>query len=97
MPASKAQQKAVSKYMKSNYDEIKIRVQKGDKDKFKSYADEAGESLNAYIIKAVNFRISETPNEASREAIREVAEMKRTGSGQRFETVEDLFADLEAD
>ena len=26
MPASKAQQKAVSKYMKANYDEIKIRI-----------------------------------------------------------------------
>ena len=26
MPVSKAQQKAVSKYMKENYDEIKIRI-----------------------------------------------------------------------
>ena len=26
MPASKAQQKAVSKYMKANYDEIKMEV-----------------------------------------------------------------------
>ena len=31
MPASKAQQKAVAKYMKNNYDEIKIRVNKGTK------------------------------------------------------------------
>ena len=29
MPATKAQQKAVSKYMKENYDEIKVRVEKG--------------------------------------------------------------------
>ena len=31
-PASKAQQKAVAKYMKANYDEIKIRVSKGKKE-----------------------------------------------------------------
>ena len=30
MPVSKAQQKAVSKYMKENYDEIKIRIPKGN-------------------------------------------------------------------
>lgn len=35
MPASKAQQKAVNKYMKENYDEFKIRVSKGKKDKIK--------------------------------------------------------------
>lgn len=28
---SKAQQKAVAKYMKKNYDEIKVRVEKGKK------------------------------------------------------------------
>ncbi len=31
MPASKAQQRAVSKYMKENYDEIKVRMEKGQK------------------------------------------------------------------
>ena len=28
-PASKAQQRAVAKYMKNNYDEIKVRMPKG--------------------------------------------------------------------
>ena len=36
MPASKAQQRAVSKYMKENYDEIKVRVEKGQKDIIKA-------------------------------------------------------------
>lgn len=31
MPASKAQQRAVNKYMKENYDEIKVRIEKGRK------------------------------------------------------------------
>ena len=52
MPASKAQQRAVAKYMKTNYDEIKIRVAKGEKDKIKARAEARGESLNGFIIKA---------------------------------------------
>ena len=32
MPASKAQQKAVAKYMKTNYDELKVLIPKGEKE-----------------------------------------------------------------
>ena len=49
MPASKAQQKAVSKYMKANYDEIKIRIPKGQKEVVQAFAQERGESVNALI------------------------------------------------
>ena len=49
MPASKAQQKAVSKYMKANYDEIKIRIPKGQKEAVQAYAQSKGESVNALI------------------------------------------------
>lgn len=49
MPVSKAQQKAVSKYMKANYDEIKIRIPKGQKDAVQAYAQAKGESVNALI------------------------------------------------
>lgn len=38
MPVSKAQQKAVSKYMKENYDEIKIRIPKGQKELVQAFA-----------------------------------------------------------
>lgn len=54
---SKAQQKAVAKYMKNNYDEIKIRVEKGKRDIIKVAAEAAGESLNSYIKKAVDQRM----------------------------------------
>ena len=53
MPASKAQQKAVSKYMKANYDEIKLRVPKGQKEIIQEHAKKTGESVNAFIIRAV--------------------------------------------
>lgn len=54
MPASKAQQKAVSKYMKENYDEIKVRVEKGRKDMIKAHAESMGESVNGFINRAID-------------------------------------------
>lgn len=54
MPASKAQQKAVSKYMKTNYDEIKIRIPKGEKARIQVHATAGGESTNAFIYRAIN-------------------------------------------
>lgn len=58
MPASKAQQKAVSKYMKEKYDVFQIRMPKGKREKIKAAADAAGLSMNAFIIEAVDARIS---------------------------------------
>ena len=54
---SNAQQKAVAKYMKNNYDEIKVRVEKGKREIIKAAAEQAGESLNGYIKKAVDQRM----------------------------------------
>ncbi len=54
MAVSKAQQKAVAKYMAKNYDEIKLRVGKGQKDKIKAHADNHGESLNGFINRAIS-------------------------------------------
>lgn len=54
MPASKAQQRAVSKYMKENYDEIKVRVEKGQKDVIKAHAEARGESVNGFIGRAIS-------------------------------------------
>lgn len=54
MPASKAQQRAVAKYMKNNYDEIKIRIAKGEKDIIKAHAESQGESVNGFIKRAID-------------------------------------------
>ena len=54
---SKAQQKAVAKYM--NYDEIKIRVEKGKREIIRQAAEAAGESVNGYIKKAVDQRMEQ--------------------------------------
>lgn len=53
MAVSKAQQRAVNKYMKDNYDEIKIRVPKGNKAIIKQYAEEHGESVNSFVYRAI--------------------------------------------
>lgn len=54
MAVSKAQQKAVAKYMKNNYDELKIRVQKGRKDIIKAHAEKNGESVNGFVNRAID-------------------------------------------
>ena len=54
MPASKAQQRAVNKYMKENYDEIKVRVEKGHKDIIKAQAEAHSESVNGFINRAIS-------------------------------------------
>lgn len=52
-PASKAQQKAVNKYMKENYDRINLTVPKGQKEAIKAHAERRGESTNAFINRAI--------------------------------------------
>lgn len=49
MPASKAQQRAVAKYMAANYDEVKIRIPKGRKQAVEAHAASKGESVNGLV------------------------------------------------
>lgn len=54
MAVSKAQQRAVNKYVKSNSDEVKLRMPKGKKDVIQAHAAQQGESVNAYINRAID-------------------------------------------
>lgn len=54
MAISKAQQRAVAKYTRANYDEITIRVPKGEKETIKAHANSTGESVNAFIGRAIS-------------------------------------------
>ena len=58
MPASKAQQKAVNKYMKTNYDRVNLTLPKGRKDEIKAHAEAHNESVNAFISRAIDETIS---------------------------------------
>ena len=53
-PASKAQQKAVNKYMKKNYDRVNLVMPKGRKDAIMTHAEKNGESLNGFINRAID-------------------------------------------
>lgn len=54
MPVTKAQKKAVSKYVKENYDRSVLTMPKGRKDEIKAHADERGESVNGFINRAID-------------------------------------------
>lgn len=50
---SKAQQKAVNKYVKNNYDRINVTFPKGQKEILKQHAARQNESVNSFIIRSV--------------------------------------------
>lgn len=47
---SEAQNRSTQKYIKANYDDIKVRVQKGEREKYKKFAEDQGKSLNQLIV-----------------------------------------------
>ena len=49
-----AQRRAVAKYNAANYDRVELRLEKGKKDVAKAHAEAKGESLNAFINRAIN-------------------------------------------
>ena len=53
MPVSKAQQRATNKYITSNYDRINLTVPKGRKAAIQVHAAAQGESVNAFIGRAI--------------------------------------------
>lgn len=53
MTISKAQQRATANYVKKNYDRIEVKVLKGKKEAIQAHAKAQGESLNAFINRAI--------------------------------------------
>lgn len=50
---TEAQKKAVNKYQSEKVELIRFWVPKGDKDKIRSHAEKHGESLSAFIVRAI--------------------------------------------
>ena len=65
MPASKAQQKAVTKYMQKNYDQIQVRTPKGKKEQVQAHAESKGESVNSFINRAIDHEMDRDTQEGS--------------------------------
>lgn len=62
MPATEAHIRATTKYESKAYDKILLRLRKDsdiNKDAIQAAADRAGQSLNSFILKAVEEKIKE--------------------------------------
>ena len=53
MAVSKKQQACVARYSAKNYDQLLVRVKKGRKDVIQAHAEAMGESVNAFIGRAI--------------------------------------------
>lgn len=63
MAVSKAQQKAVNKYVKENYDRVNITMPKGKKDEIHAHAVRHGLSVTAYINAAIDEKMAKDNEE----------------------------------
>ena len=51
---TEARRKATAKYLKESVEDIRIRVPKGKKTEVKAHADKQGESMNAFVVRAID-------------------------------------------
>lgn len=49
-----ARRRATAKYLKESVEDVRIRVPKGHKEIIKAHADKQGESMNAFVIRAID-------------------------------------------
>ena len=61
MATSDAQKRAAANWQAQNIDRLSIVVPRGQRETIKAAAAAAGESVNAYIIGAINARMSGAP------------------------------------
>ena len=60
---SKAQQKAVHRYVKANYDRMELTVPKGRKAEIKAHAEAHGQSVNGFINEAIDEKMERDKTE----------------------------------
>ena len=59
MPTSNAQKKASTKYTKENYENLMIRVRKGNRAKVKDFAESQGKSINSFVKDLISKEMNE--------------------------------------
>ncbi|MBQ8075502.1 MAG: hypothetical protein IJ237_05905 [Oscillospiraceae bacterium] len=57
MTVRESQMRATAKYNLENYDRVELRLPKGKKEIVKGHAEKQGESLNAFINRAIDTTI----------------------------------------
>ena len=68
MPASKAQQRAVTKYVKNRYDRFGLTMPKGRLDEIKASAAAQGESVNGFINRSIDSQMGRDASSGPTEA-----------------------------
>lgn len=58
MAVPKANQRAVNKYVKNNYDRVNVTMPKGKKAAIQAHAEAHGESVNGFINRAIDQTMS---------------------------------------
>ncbi len=53
MPINEAKRKANKKYITEKLDDVRFRVPKGEREILKKHAEKMGESVNAFVYRAV--------------------------------------------
>lgn len=99
MPVSKKQQASVNKYVKENYDRINVTFPKGSKEALKAHAQNNGESVNAFINRAV-MEVTEMDNMHTayqRSLLRQLERIKEAIDGNDFATAKKSLDDLVED
>jgi len=64
MAITKAQQQAVHRYVKANYDRIELTVPKGKKAQIRDFAAARGETVNGFICKLINSAMNDKSPES---------------------------------
>lgn len=65
MPLSDARKRANAKYNLKAYDRVELKVAKGKKELIRAFAEENGESINAFINRAISEAMGELPKKES--------------------------------
>lgn len=74
MAVSKANQRAVNKYVKANYDRINVTMPKGEKEIIQEYAAAYGESVNGFIVRSIRERMERNSGGTASEIAQQAAE-----------------------
>jgi len=78
MAVSKANQRAVNKYVKNNYDRVNVTMPKGRKEIIQAHAEAHSESVNGFINRAIQEAI-ERDNAAAGAAEGRTEDKERAG------------------
>ena len=61
MAISEARKRANAKYNLKAYDRIELKVAKGKKEQIRTFAEANGESINAFVNRAISEAMNEVP------------------------------------